>query len=73
MLYVADDLEGTTMSLLPTITSTPMETAPWTLDVAFPDLGDLLPFAILCAGSLLCTAIWLLAVSRHACKARSRD
>jgi hypothetical protein len=61
------------MNVLPTIITPPMEAAPWTLDVAFPDLGDLLPFAILCAGSLLCTAIWLLAVSRHTGKNTRRS
>lgn len=62
------------MNALPTIVPTPMEAVPWALDVALADLGALLPCAILCAGSLLCTAIWLLAVSRHTCKnARPSD
>jgi hypothetical protein len=32
------------------------------LDFAYPDVGDLLPVAILCGISILFTALWLLAV-----------
>ena len=53
------------MNVLSTTISRSMEAVPWTLDVAFPDVGDLPPFAVVCLASLLCTALWLLAVSSH--------
>jgi hypothetical protein len=37
-------------------------------DISFPDPAALLPFAILCLGCVLFTTLWLLAVSRYACK-----
>ena len=59
-------MAGAVMNVLSRTISRSMEAVPWTLDVAFPDVGDLLPFAVVCLASLLCTALWLLAVSSHA-------
>lgn len=60
------------MNMLSTTISRSMEAVPWTLNVALPDVGDLLPFAAVCLVSILCTALWLLAVSGHVSKARVR-
>jgi hypothetical protein len=58
------------MNVLSTTISRSMEAVPWTLDIAFPGLGDLLPFAVVCLASTLCTALWLLAVSSHVSNAK---
>ena len=58
------------MNVLSTTISRSMEAVPWTLDVAFPDVGDLLPFAAVCLASIVCTALWLLAVSSHVSRAK---
>jgi len=58
-------LEGDVMDILSTTISHSMEAVPWTLDVAFPDVGDLLPFIAVCLASMACTALWLLAVSGY--------
>jgi hypothetical protein len=60
-----DDLEDDIMNMLSTTISRSMEAAPWTPDIAFPNVGDLLPFATVCIVSVLCTALWLMAVSRY--------
>jgi hypothetical protein len=60
------------MNMLSTTISRSMEAIPGTLDLAFPDVGDLLPFAAVCFASILCTALWLLAVSRHVSRAAVR-
>ncbi|MCX5645870.1 MAG: hypothetical protein NTZ17_14510 [Phycisphaerae bacterium] len=59
------------MNVLSTTISRSMEAVPWTLDVVFPDVGDLLPFAAVCLASILCTALWLLAVSSHVSRAKA--
>jgi len=37
------------------------------LDFSYPDIGDLLPVAILCGISVLLTVLWLLAVCEYLC------
>lgn len=59
------------INVLATTISRSTEAVPWTLDVAFPDVGDLLLFAAVCLASILCTALWLLAVSSHVSRARA--
>jgi hypothetical protein len=56
------------MNVLSMTISRSMEAVPWTLDVAFPDVGDLLPFVAVCLVSISGTALWLLAVSRYVSK-----
>lgn len=58
------------MGTLSMTVSRSMEAIPWTLDAAFPDLGDLLPFAAVSLVSILCTALWLLAVSGYVSKGK---
>jgi len=49
-----------------------IDTTPWPLEFSFPDLSTLLPFILVCLASLLFTTVWLLAVSRYACKRIAR-
>jgi hypothetical protein len=58
------------MNVLSTTISRSMEAVPGTLDIALPGVGDLLPFAAVCLASVLCTALWLLAVSSHVSNAK---
>jgi hypothetical protein len=60
------------MTILATTISQAMEGAPWPLDLSFPDVSTLLPCALVCIGSVLFTTVWLLAVSRYACKRTTR-
>ena len=53
------------MNMLSTTISRSMEAIPWTSDLAFPDAGEVLPFVAVCLASILCTALWLLAVSSY--------
>jgi len=46
--------------------------APWPLDVSFPDLASLLPFGLVCLGSVILMTLWLLGVSHYACKHTTR-
>ena len=55
------------MHLWPSLFFEPVKAVPSAPDLSLADLAALLPLAVLCAASLLCTAIWLLAVSRHTC------
>jgi hypothetical protein len=58
------------MNLLSTTISRSMEALPWTPDAIFSDVGDLLPLLAVCFASILCTALWLLAVSSYVSKER---
>jgi len=58
------------MNVLSTTISRSMEAVPWTLDVAFSDVGDVLPFVAVCLASVLCMALWLLAVSSYVSRAK---
>jgi hypothetical protein len=65
-----DDLEDDIMNMLSMTMSRSMEAVPGALDIAFPDVGDLMPFVTACLVSVLCTALWLLAVSSYVSKRR---
>jgi len=56
------------MTTLATTISQAMEGAPWPLDLSFLDVSALLPCALVCISSVLLTTVWLLAISRYACK-----
>ena len=56
------------MNMLSTTMSRSMDAVPWTWDTAFSDVGDLLPLAAVCLASVLCTALWLLAVGGYVSK-----
>jgi len=60
------------MDVLSMTISRSMEAVPWTLDVTFPDVGDLLPFIAVCLASMACTALWLLAVSGYVSRRKVR-
>ena len=60
------------MTTLVTTVSQTMEGVPWPLDLSFPDVSALLPCALVCVSSVFLTTVWLLAVSRYACKRTSR-
>jgi hypothetical protein len=60
------------MMILATMISQAMETAPWPLDLLFPDVTALLPFALVCLGSIVFMALWLLGVSHYTCKHAAR-
>lgn len=60
------------MNILSTMVSRSLEAVPGTLDLAFPDLTDLLPFAAVCLVCIGGTALWLLAVSGHLSRHRVR-
>ena len=59
------------MNLASAVGSRTMEALPWTLDLAFPDVGELLPLGLLCVGSILCMTLWLLAVSSHISRSKA--
>jgi hypothetical protein len=58
------------MNLLSTTFSRTLESFPGPPSAAFPDLGDLLPFLAVCLGSMVCTALWLLAVSGYVSRSK---
>jgi len=58
------------MDALSTTVSRSMEAVPWTQDLAGPEVDHLLPFALVCLVSVVCTALWLLAVSGHLSRRR---
>jgi len=58
------------MNALSTTISRSMEVIPGTLDLGFPDVGDLLPFALVCLASILGTALWLITVSGYVSRHR---
>jgi hypothetical protein len=58
------------MNLLSTTFSRTLESFPGPPSTAFPDLSDLLPFVAVCLGSMICTALWLLAVSGYVSRGR---
>lgn len=60
------------MNLLSTTISRSMDAAPWTPDLVFSDAGNLLPLAAACLASVLCTALWLLAISGYVSQGRVR-
>jgi hypothetical protein len=72
MLYGWIILEDDLMNSLSLTISRTMEALPGTPDLAFPDLGALLPFAAVCLASIVCTALWLLAVSSHVSRSKVR-
>ncbi len=59
------------MNLLSTTFSRTLESFPGPPSAAFPDVGDLLPFLAVCLGSMVCTALWLLAVSGYVSRGKA--
>lgn len=51
-----------------TIAALPTPSEAMALDIPLPDVNALLPLAILCIASVLCTAIWLVTVSSYTTK-----
>jgi hypothetical protein len=51
-----------------TIATLPTQSEAVALDIPLPDANALLPVAILCIASILCTAIWLVTVSSYTTK-----
>jgi hypothetical protein len=60
------------MMILAMAISQAMDAVPWPLDFSFPDLTSLLPFGLVCLGSIILMALWLLGVSHYACKHAAR-
>lgn len=60
------------MMILATTMSQAIETAPGPMDLSFPDVTALLPFALVCLISMVFTALWLLGVSHYAYKRTAR-
>lgn len=58
-------LGGDLMDMLSTTISRAAETIPGAPNVAFPDVGDLMPFFLVCLVSLAGTALWLLALGGY--------
>ena len=65
-------MEGDTMNVLSMTVSRSVEVLPWTPNIAFPDVGDLLPLAAACLASALGMALWLMTVSGYISKNRVR-
>jgi len=60
------------MMILAPMISQAVEAVPWPMDLSFPDVTVLLPFALVCLGSISFTALWWLGVSHYACRHASR-
>jgi hypothetical protein len=56
------------MMISATVIPQAIDAVPAPLDLSFSDLAALLPFLFVCLLSVSVTAVWLLAVSRYACK-----
>lgn len=51
-----------------TVAALPTSKETMALDIPLPDASALVPLAILCIASVLCTAIWLVTVSSYTTK-----